>query len=501
MPISDDFQRVPLSAITIERDSRQRRAIDTRGLKDSIALRGVYNPIIVTRDLVLCAGERRYTASLELGLPDIPVRFLDELDQIERQIIELEENLKRSDLPWRDTVSAVSIIHNLYEAQSPTWNQRQTGLTLGMDDSTVSVILRVAKELSNPKIAQATSYSSAFNLLSRIDSRKADAALSDLLDVGGDMLGGLGDGAGVPDGKADFSAVGVGLDAAGIGTLTGFDPAALPTALQGGAPYPPIAATAGPILAPRPRTLPPEASILHTSFLSWLPTYTGPKFNFLHCDFPYGINAFAGSQGASGAASTIGMGEGGLGKIQARLYDDNPDVYWALLEAFCSQLDTFMSHSAHIMFWFSMQHYERTLATFRRLAPSLDINPMPLVWVKSDNRGILPDPKRGPRQIYETALFGSREDRQIIKSVSNAYSAPSDKTYHHSTKPEPVLRYFFSMFVDDTTRMLDPTCGSGSALRAAESLGATQVLGLEIDEEHAAAAREALKKFRVLRGS
>jgi DNA modification methylase len=52
-----------------------------------------------------------------------------------------------------------------------------------------------------------------------------------------------------------------------------------------------------------------------------------------------------------------------------------------------------------------------------------------------------------------------------------------------SIKPEPVLREFFRMFVDEFTTMLDPTCGSGTALRAAEGLGAKRVLGIEIDKE------------------
>jgi DNA modification methylase len=47
--------------------------------------------------------------------------------------------------------------------------------------------------------------------------------------------------------------------------------------------------------------------------------------------------------------------------------------------------------------------------------------------------------------------------------------------------------------------MLDPTCGSGSSLRAAESLGAKYVLGLEINKDYANLAREALEKSRRLR--
>lgn len=55
------------------------------------------------------------------------------------------------------------------------------------------------------------------------------------------------------------------------------------------------------------------------------------------------------------------------------------------------------------------------------------------------------------------------------------------------------------MFVDNNTRMLDPTCGGGSALRVAESLGAEHVLGLEINDEYVANARRALHSFRVHR--
>ena len=68
-----------------------------------------------------------------------------------------------------------------------------------------------------------------------------------------------------------------------------------------------------------------------------------------------------------------------------------------------------------------------------------------------------------------------------------------------SVKPEPVLRNFFRMFVDESTIMLDPTCGSGSSLRAAESLNARHTLGLEINNDFCEQANRALKNFRVLK--
>jgi DNA modification methylase len=118
------------------------------------------------------------------------------------------------------------------------------------------------------------------------------------------------------------------------------------------------------------------------------------------------------------------------------------------------------------------------------------MNPKPLIWAKPDNKGILPDWRRGPRQIYETALFGSRGDRLIVRAKSNLVPAPTDQSEDHlSVKPIAVLHEFFEMFVDKSTRMLDPTCGSGTALRAAEALDAAYVLGIEVDKEFAERAR------------
>ena len=56
-----------------------------------------------------------------------------------------------------------------------------------------------------------------------------------------------------------------------------------------------------------------------------------------------------------------------------------------------------------------------------------------------------------------------------------------------------MLRYFFKMFVDDRTIMLDPTCGSGNAVKVAEELGARHALGLEISKENYESAKGNLK--------
>jgi DNA modification methylase len=106
-----------------------------------------------------------------------------------------------------------------------------------------------------------------------------------------------------------------------------------------------------------------------------------------------------------------------------------------------------------------------------------------LIWHCSDNAGLCPDPQRSGRRTYETAFVLSFGDRLIAHPKALSFSRPRENSVHRSQKPLAVLSHFFQMFVDDTSLVLDPTCGSGTALIAAHRLGAKQVLGLEIDPE------------------
>lgn len=175
-------------------------------------------------------------------------------------------------------------------------------------------------------------------------------------------------------------------------------------------------------------------------------------------------------------------------------YEDTPDIYFELLRAFFENQDKFIAQSAHCMFWFSMKFYTETVDAFRDAGWT--VNPMPLVWAKSDLKGILPDPNRGPRQCYETALLASRGDRKIVRPVANLIMEPTTKdTGHMSEKPLPVVTKFLSMLIDETTSLLDPTCGSGTAIRAARDLNAKIALGLERDPKNHIIAQQTLGVF------
>lgn len=466
MALQNAYKRIPLSKIVVDRDTRQRKEIDTSDLEPSIARRGVLQPIIVEilgDNFKLVAGERRLTASQRLGLADIPCRLASDLSQTEREVIELEENIKRSDLEWKDYCLAVTRVHEIMAAADSEWTQSSTAAELNINGGVLSIILRVTEALrSGNKLALgATGYRQAYNQIARREDRAIDDAMNDFMaEPAPTVMIDQATAAKHPE-LADAVAN------AKPGQLIPLPRGVGPSAIQ------PLA------MANRE-----ERDIVNGDFLQWADSYTGLPFSFIHMDFPYGVELGKSAQGNSAAW-------GG--------YADGEDVYWNLLAGLARNRDRLFTTSAHFMFWFSMDYYTETRAFFAKEMPDFVVQPFPMYWLKSDNKGILPDVKRGPRRIVETCFIGSRGDRFIVKPVSNGYVAPTSKEIHQSEKPEPMLRHFFQMFVDGNTRMLDPTCGSGTSLRAAESLGATVVQGLELNPEWAKDARIALRKFRNLR--
>jgi len=132
------------------------------------------------------------------------------------------------------------------------------------------------------------------------------------------------------------------------------------------------------------------------------------------------------------------------------------------------------------MFWFSMKYYSETLSRLEVMGWKVYENP--LIWDKN-NIGVLADPSRTPRHTYEVCFFASRGDRKIVRAKADIVNAIKKSSIHTSEKSETMLYHFFEMLVDETTYMLDPTAGSGTAIGVCESIKGARALGLEIDPE------------------
>jgi ParB family chromosome partitioning protein len=114
---------------------------DLGELKASIEQAGIIQPIIVTivgEDRYrLLAGERRYTAARELGLPTVPaiIRSVEEHRRLELQII---ENVQRKDLDALEEAQSYSRLMSEFNV-----TQEEVARRVGKDQSTVSRTIRV----------------------------------------------------------------------------------------------------------------------------------------------------------------------------------------------------------------------------------------------------------------------------------------------------------------------------------------------------------------------
>lgn len=435
---------------------RQRKAFgDIEALAASMQRLGQIQPIVVVSDEVdlegwtLVSGERRLKAAQKLKWTSIEAIRKDSLAPAELALIELEENVRRKALAWTEEIKAASLYVKLSKK-----SRSEAAQDLCVSEPVLSnyVVLVEAFE-EYPHLENADSWSAAYKQLCSINSRKGDAIAEainslDLFDLEEKEVASEEE---KPEVEAETPRLVFPIEARA----------------------PQKARTSEPISPASPRKdcattfLAQEAD-----FREWATSYAGPRFNLIHCDFPYGLNMHKANLQNS---SPIWDNDGGR-------YPDTPQLFEELLRSFIKQRDRFIADSAHIIFWLAPKNYHWVFNMLNNC--NFVVSEYPLIWHKSDNAGIVPDVRRTYRRTYEMALFATRGDRKIVKPKAASIAAPTTKVRHLSEKPFEVVTHFLEALVDETTEIFDPTCGGGNALFAAKKLGAARLLGLDIDPEH-----------------
>jgi hypothetical protein len=112
-------------------------------LENSIRIRGLLSPIIITRDLELVAGHRRLLCHIRLGLDTIECKYYDEQSAEELLLIELEENIRRLKMGWREVMLGIGRYHTQMTERKPTWTLKQSSQTLNIPLDTIKDSLTI----------------------------------------------------------------------------------------------------------------------------------------------------------------------------------------------------------------------------------------------------------------------------------------------------------------------------------------------------------------------
>lgn len=454
-------------------DDRQRQKAEADdALTQSIERLGLLNPIIVHSDGSLVAGERRLDAFKKLKRDKIPARVFEQLPPLARYEAELQENLARKQLSWQEEVLAVGRYHKLREEAFKGWTQMGTADALGISKSHISTILAIFEERDDVDVMGCSTIKGAFNLISsRAERARIAAHNRGLLTATSATLA-------LPVSKdatpaERTAALLANMKTTDIAAKTVDDIDKNLAAIKEGR-------DAAALLAAQRKLEVANELVICADFLEWAEAYDGPKFDVLHIDFPWGKN-YSGARTRRTGKTHI-----------APIYADDPDIFFGLVEGFLNLQDRLAFPAAHCLFWFDHIYYHWIIEQFQQAGWEL-VQPHPYIWTKG-YQGIAADVKRRPRHCYEAALLFVRGDRKIAKLDKDWFDCPIDEKLHLNQKPLDMLKHFLSIFVDEHTAVLDPTCGSGSALAAARLLGASRVLGIELDPDNADVAKFMLQR-------
>jgi len=193
MSLSSQMKVMMVEVSKIQVGERQRKSFQKmEELAQSIQDHGLLQPLVVTEELKLVAGERRLRACKSLGLKKVPAVLREDLDEIRQKELELEENTQREDLSWVEVTLARAELHKLKvsiygpakqgaPAAGETeqgWSLEDTAVSLGISKAQMSMDVTLAEKLEYfPDLANASSKREAVKKL----NRKEREALSHLL--------------------------------------------------------------------------------------------------------------------------------------------------------------------------------------------------------------------------------------------------------------------------------------------------------------------------------
>lgn len=452
---------------------------DIDGLKSSLTTYGSIHPILlhIREDgkPELIAGGRRLRAIKSIGVeklyknsvlnPDrLGYSLASEQSEAQRKELELEENLRRLQMDWIDSVLAIADIHQINKAKDPSWGQRQTAELLNQKGGVAKVnyCIRTAKALraKDEEVLSCTSLDQALQVFAR---RKEEEGISELQRRTAKKLGTISPAATKPGHEGGVATKGTGGPTADLlKTLS----------LLGQEAQEPNKTSLTPSHTPQsyqPKLTIPLSSMfaLRDSILDDTPW---PVVNHIVTDIPYGIDMenLDDKQVAS-VKESHGV-------------EDNI----ALMLPFLQKAFVAVKPYGFCVFFYDLDHHEKLQAWAQEVG--WRVQRWPYIAVKtsaSRNQAA----QYNTTKNYETAMLLRRDDKTVLRSAVPSSWKPYDfkverELYNNPfAKPSALWKDIYDMISFSGQSVLDPFCGEMSACRAAANSGLVPY-GIEKYKQH-----------------
>ena len=134
-------------------------------IAQSFLVYGQFHPLLLDRDNTLIAGLHRLEAAKANGMALVDCVYRDETDELFLKEMELEENLRRMELGWKEKSRALAELHEIRVARDPNWSQSMTAAMTEKNQREVSEAIKVNKMIDLfPEIAEAKTFRHAVNM-------------------------------------------------------------------------------------------------------------------------------------------------------------------------------------------------------------------------------------------------------------------------------------------------------------------------------------------------
>lgn len=108
---------VPVGSIKVANRIRKEFG-DISSLANDIKENGLLNPVTLTPDGKLLAGERRLRAVQELGWQTVDARVVENPDDLQALKIEITENENRKEFTFSEKMAYAKLLHDMYDARA-----------------------------------------------------------------------------------------------------------------------------------------------------------------------------------------------------------------------------------------------------------------------------------------------------------------------------------------------------------------------------------------------
>lgn len=466
-------EKLKLNEIIIE-DRYRKDYGDVKDLALSIASNGLLHPVVVDSDNRLVAGGRRFAAFTllasgqvtgvdGLAFGEVPVTRFGALDEGQRKLLELEENIRRKDTTWQEQVLGLYDYHKICYRKAlkrnDKWTQEMTGHLLNMDQGPVSTMLTVAAALLKDKEDPIKDCANLSDAVRTLMQRKQDeAAQEQLKRINARRERELKD----RELNAARVSIPEGLESTTTqqtGTAEQTTPSVkVGTGVQG-------------VLNKKLVTKEQIASFYyHGSALDLLPRIASQTtINHIICDPPYGIDM----SNLSGA---------NIARVE-ETHEVEPNKQ--LLKAFLDVAYSSLAADGFLCMWYDLDHHEKLQEWAKQIG--FKVCRWPFTWCKSS-------PCSNQASQYnitkstEVCMLLRKSEQSVIKTKQSRnwlVSASASTPTHPFVKPFDVWKYLIETVSVEGQTIVDPFAGEGSSLAASFRLGRNPI-GIEIDDKHIA---------------